>query len=527
MKIIKREALYIKSKEIPKDVRDELIQDYALMFYDEKACEGCEYLPDRHCDICDNCGSFKGGARLASAVTKGANKYVKFPRGDMDGLVKKLRNYRVIGIDEEPTVVDKHPTDNEFHKPIKFTGRLRDDEQRNAARAMFARKVGVLSFPVRGGKTVLGSYAIIQIGQKAMVLAGQKDWLDGFYETFCGSDTQAPLSTAKGSGASLKERNAARREFKKKGTKYHVGFCSTYEDFLMHDVCLVTEQTFRTEKGRKLLDKIKNMFSVLIVDEIQYGAAPLYTYLLAQFNVEYCLGLTGTPDRKDGKFLIMEKLIGPVIYQGKVKRQRPTVRTVMTEYSDDRDMTAWTSIIGRMEGDKKRQKLIAKWAVKDVDNGHMIFIPLQRVKAIEKLVAEINKQAGARIAAPFHGGMDKLKRKKYIDYARDYRIKVLVGNIKLLSVGINVPRASCLYEVTASSNLPNAEQRFGRILTDYEDKPQPMYRIFMDLMKTRKRCFSNEFWNCMWPKFKPVIADKEMKMLKDWMSGRITQRIDL
>jgi superfamily II DNA or RNA helicase len=248
---------------------------------------------------------------------------------------------------------------------------------------------------------------------------------------------------------------------------------------------------------------------------------------LAQFNVEYCIGLTGTPDRKDGKFIIMQKIIGPVIYQGKVKRQRPEVRTIMTEYSDNRGMEAWTSVVGRMEGDKKRQKLIAKWAVKDVMNNHMIFIPLQRVKAIEKLVEAINKEAGARIAAPFHGGLDKLKRKKYIDLARDYRIKILVGNIKLLSVGINVPRASCLYEVTPSSNLPNAEQRFGRILTDYEDKPQPLIRIFMDRMKVRQRCAANEFWNCLMPKFKPVIKDKDFRLLKEWMANRITERIDL
>lgn len=527
MKIIKRESLYIKSKDIDPDVRDELIQEYTLMFYDEKACENCEYLADRHCDICDSCGSFKGGARLASKVTVGETKYIKFPRGDMNGLLKKLRNHNVIALNEEPKVVEKHPTDNEFHKPFKFTGKLRDEEQRKAARAFFDKKVGVLSFPVRGGKTVISSYCITQIGQKALILASQKDWLDGFYETFCGSETQPPLTTATGSGADAKTRNKSRKLFKTRGKRFNVGFCNRYEDFLMTDICLVTEQTFRTEAGQKLLKKIKNMFTTMVVDEIQYGAAPLYTALLAQFNVEYCVGLTGTPDRKDGKFVLMEKLIGPVIFQGTVKRQRPEVRTVMTDYEDDRGMTAWTSIVRRMESDKKRQKLIAKWAVKDVLNGHMVFIPLQRVKAIEKLVEAINKEAGARIAAPFHGGLHKLKRKKYIDLARAYRIKVLVGNIKLLSVGINVPRASCLYEVTPSSNLPNAEQRFGRILTDYEDKPQPLIRVFMDLMKVRKRCFANEFWNCLMPKFKPVIRDKEFRLLKDWLSNRISQRIDL
>jgi superfamily II DNA or RNA helicase len=527
MRILKREALYIRSKEIPADVRDELIQDYTLMFYDDRACENCEYLADRHCEICDNCASFKGGARLASKITVGENKYIKFPRGDLKGLVKKLRNHNVIALNEEPRIVEKHPEPTPFHKPFKFTGKLRDSEQRKAAAAIFEHKIGVLQFPPRGGKTVLGSYCITHIGEKAIIVAGQKDWLDGFYETFCGSDTQEPLTTAKGSGVDLKTRNANRRLFKKNGTKFNVGFCNTYDDFLMHDICLVTEQTFRSDNGKKLLERVKNMFTVMFVDEIQYGAAPLYAVLLSAFNVEYLIGLTGTPDRKDTKNLITEKIVGPILYKGKLDRLRAEVRTVMTDYSDDRDMTAWTSIVGRLEGDKKRQKLIAKYAVKDVSNEHMILIPMQRVKAIEKLVLEINKQAGARIAAPFHGGMPKLKRKKYIDLARNYKIKVLVGNTKLLSVGINIPRASCQYDVTPSSNIPNAEQRYSRTLTKYEGKPRPLFRVFMDHVKVRKRCFSNEFWNCMMPRFRPIISDKDMKLLKDWMSNKIQQRIDL
>lgn len=526
MKIVKRESLYIRRDALPKDVRRELIDEYKLRFYNEKACANCEWMPDRHCDICDTCGGFKGGADLSVVKTVGANRYVTFPRGDLENLLAKLRSHKVIGHNEEPRIVEKHP-DTDFYKPFEFTGKLRDKEQRNAARAIFDKKVGVLSFPVRGGKTVISTYCITQIGKKAIVIAGQKDWLDNFYETFCGSDTEQAFTTARGSGRIGPERNAARRKFKATGKRYHVGFCNKYEDFLMNDICLVTEQTFRTEGGQKLLEKIKDLFTVLVCDEIQDGSAPLYTLLLSKWNVEYCIGLTGTPDRKDGKFLVMEKLIGPIIFQGKVKRERPQLRTVQTAYTDNRDMSAWTSINTRLDGDKKRQKLIAEYVLKDVKNGHMIFIPMQRVKHMESLVNLINKMAGERIAAPFHGQVPKDKRKKTIDRARNYKIKVLVGSLKLLSVGINVPRASCLYEVTPSNNLPKAEQRFGRILTEFEDKPTPLIRVFMDHMKVRRRCFASEFWGVLKKKFNPIISDKEMHILSGWMNNRVNVKIDL
>ena len=132
----------------------------------------------------------------------------------------------------------------------------------------------------------------------------------------------------------------------------------------------------------------------------------------------------------------------------------------------------------------------------------------------------INKLRGKRIARPFYGGMNKDLRKLTIDQARKYITKVLVGNMRLVSTGINIPRASALYEVTPSANIPKAQQRFSRILTPYEGKPQPIIRYFLDDVDVRRTCIRMEFFSVLRPMFRPIISEKVLGALNEYMSKK-------
>lgn len=503
-----REAYYIRAKSIPLAAREALDDKYTFRFYAEKDCKNCDNLPERHNEMCDTCASFQGGAKLSEQVKLGVKSYIKTPIGDGPGLVKVLAEH---GIDDYNIKV--HFPDTDFSKKVKFTGTLRDF-QPEAVTAICKKKRGVLKAPPRSGKTVMATAAICRIGKKAIIMASQRDWLMGFYETFAGSKTQIALTNI---------------------DKTKIGFAKTYADFLKYDVCLVTTQTFWSEGGQKLLRKIRDMFAIIVVDEIHTGAAPKYATVLAAINCRWKIGLSGTPNRKDGRFILMRNLIGPVIYEAKVERLRPQVRLTRTMYSaNHRGQVLWTRMVSGIEKNPQRLKLIAQWAIKDAKDGHMVLIPFTQVVPIKALVMAINKLAGRTIAYPFWGGLGKAPdgrklRDVYIERARNYKIKILVGNTKLLSTGINIPRASCLYDVTMSSNMENCEQRVSRILTPYDGKPTPMLRIFLDDMNVRRRCLANEWWGCVRPKFRPAIAEKDEAALKLYFSSKdkVTMKLEL
>jgi superfamily II DNA or RNA helicase len=496
VKVYKREAYYIKVKDIGNKLKDKLIDHNTHYFFEDKACADCEWLGQRMesetrlSSACPDCAAFKGGVCLAEEVKLKGKNYVRTPAGDKQGLQKILK-------DKDLTIKLKHVV-TDFKRPIKFISELRD-YQDEAVKTIIKKRFGVIKAPPRSGKTVLSTAAICKLGKKTIIMASQREWLDGFYETFCGSETQKPMTNAK---------------------KSQVGYAKTYADFLKYDVCLVTCQTFNSAKGKKLLKKIRDIFTVCVIDEVRLGAANKFAAAIAGLNVKYRIGLDGTPNRKDGRFLIITSLIGPVIYEAKVKRLRPRVSLVRTAYTKNyKGRVLWTTMVSSMEKDPERLKLIAKWALKDVKNKHMILIPLSQVIPIKALVMAINRLAGKRVAHAFFGGMKKDARKKVIQDARTYKVRIIVGNTKLISTGTNIPRASMIYEVAMSSNMENCEQRISRVLTPWDDKPPPGVRIFLDEMNVRKRCLSAEWWGCISPKFRPIISPVDEKTLKAYLSS--------
>jgi superfamily II DNA or RNA helicase len=280
-------------------------------------------------------------------------------------------------------------------------------------------------------------------------------------------------------------------------------------------------QTFNSTKGQKLLKKIRDWFNVVVIDEVHMAAANKFATFIAKINVKYKIGLSGTPNRKDGRFKLVKALLGPNIFEAKVERLKPRIALTRTQYTKTyKGQVLWPTMVKSLESDPTRLKLIAEWAIKDAKNGHMVLIPMTQVAPIKALTMAINRMAGKKMAHAFHGSLKKDVRKKLIQDARQYKARILVGNSKLVSTGTNIPRASAIFEVAMSANAENCEQRISRILTPYDDKPPPLLRIFLDNMNVRQRCLAKEWFGTIKPKFKPIISEKDETILKAYLGGK-------
>lgn len=508
MKIIQREALFIKKEDLKERTLKVFEKDFTLRFYEERVCEQCEFLEERHSDLCNNCAAFKGEEYLLRHKVIKGTKYLGLPIGAKKKVEKRLAKYNHT---YKPKY--KRVKSGTKIKPFKFTGKLRK-EQVPAAKDAIKGKRGVLKAPPRSGKTVLGVYISSKVRKKTLILASQKDWLDGFYETFCGSDTQKPLTDLKGAGIQFKDA-------KKSYGKARVAFCRTLEDFKNYDICLATVQSLYSKYGRSILPKLRSMFGLVIVDEIHKGAAQQYSKVLYGLNAEYFIGLTGTDSRKDMRFSIIRNILGDNLHEMKKEQLRPRILLVESKYKNDGKQRPWVYAVNNLENSMPKLRQIAEYAAQDVKSGHMVLIPLARVKVIGKLVEMINKKIGEEVCFEFSGRVKPERRKELVDMARNYKAKVLVGQSSVIFTGVNIPRASMLYEVTPSSNLENCEQRTARILTPYDDKPTPAIRYWLDDNPIRKNCMRNEYWNCVHKKFNPIITDKDLARLKKYFQ---TQR---
>lgn len=495
IKIVKRESVFIPIKSLPVKVKARIQEKLSFKFYDKdgKACKECDNYQEKHNDICDQCAVYTGGYDLGSVVKIKENKYLKIPVGSSPDILRYLEDTQGFDI----TVVDKSPKTK--IAPIKFTGTLKP-EQEVAVQALIEKKRGILKAPPRSGKTVTATALACRLQKKTLFIASQRDWLIGFQETFIGSKTQKPLTDL---------------------DPKRIKLCKTLADFESHDICMVTVQTFYSEAGQRLLAKIRDMFEVIVGDEIHTGAADKYIRILSKLNGRYVIGLSATPSRKDMKMVLVDNVVGPIIHEVIVKGMRPHIRLTRTKYHKDyKGQVPWTRMVSSLENDLGRLKLIADCAVKDAAAGHMVMIPMSTVKPIHKLIKLINDKAGKKIAYPFVGGLKKNVRDETIQKAREYKIKVLIGTLKIMSTGINIPRASCLYEQALSSNKENAEQRMRRVLTPMEGKPDPIIRYFLDDFNVRRNCIRMEYFQVMIPKMKPVMDEKTQTGMKTYLNEK-------
>lgn len=496
MKAFLKDGIFIPMRLVTEDHMEDVRARYERHVYGkEEVCERCEYYSERPCDVCSGCPNYKGLFKLhsQSSLKLGGviRPMLRLPYGDRVGVKK------IFGDDEgNIRIIDKTP-EVPMVRSFKMVQGLRD-YQKPPVQKMLKTRSGILKSPPRSGKTVMGAAYIAEQGLKTLILAGQHDWLENFMETFIGSDTQPAMTTI---------------------NKKRIGFCKKFEDFQRCDVAMATYQSFISENGKKLLKRIKNMFSVIIVDEVQGAAALEFSRIVGSFNARYKFGLSGTPERKDTLESIIYKVFGKIFYEVKVERLRPRIQVVTPPFVGKLPQN-WTYAVGTLEKHPQRLKQIAEEAVKDVRDGHVVFIPLARIPVVKALTKAINMLAGQTIAAEFHGGTKKDVRKDIIDKARNRKIKVLVGNSRLLSTGINIPTASMLYQVSPSSNIPKADQRFSRILTPCEGKPQPTIKYWLDDIDLIRSCMRNEHFGCVVPRFKPMIDPRTRARLDDYFRNK-------
>lgn len=488
LRVYDADAFYVRLSDIGKELADEVIDKLSFRFYNDSACEKCPYYADRHSDVCDECPQYHGRISMGRAQSMGDNTYLRIPAGDSNILETLLQVDHVKIIEKNKLI----PMSTRIH----FLGTLLEYQKPAVADLIYYER-GILKSAPRTGKTVMAAAVVCKLGLKTIIVAAQRDWLVNFHETFVGSKTQEGMTDI---------------------SQKKIGFAKHEEDFDKYDVCLCTYQTFISDKGQELLKRIRRKFSVLICDEVHRSSAAGHAKVVGQFACRYKLGLSGTPKRKDGKHIVGRHLFGPVIHQTDVARLKPHVEFHWT--GTKCTASTWVGIVNKVEFDKKRQKMIAEMAIKDAKAGHMVLIPLARVRSIKEVTKLINEIAGETLAYEFYGALKKDIRDQRIAEARKYNIKILVGNIGLISVGINIPRASALYVVTPTSNIYNCEQRVSRILTPDKGKGQPLLRIFADDSGPARSCFRNEFFNCIHPMFKPSMSGDTYVKIKGWVNKK-------
>lgn len=315
--------------------------------------------------------------------------------------------------------------------------------------------------------TIMSSFITCSLRQKTLVLTHQQDLLDQFLTTFRNH-------------TNLKE---LQEQFK---TDKIVGVTNCREDLADYDVCLCTYQSFITDKGKDYLEAVRNTFGLVIVDECHLSGADCFRTVVNSLNTTYRLGLSATPERKDGLECLVHDILGPVTAAGQSDEMHCKV-VVMNTGVEVHPFRQWTTFIKRLSENNKRNEQICNTAKKDVDNGRYVLIVTERVKHIDALAAMLRKD-GLRVAT-YDGRVTKFTRKGLLDDIRAGKHEVVIAMRKMIKLGIDIPLLDTYYHVIPMAYDKNYYQEMSRVRTPYpvelehrlgKKKPTPLIRVFLD-----------------------------------------------
>lgn len=306
-------------------------------------------------------------------------EHIALPRGCEADLLQLLAEY-----DVALRIEDKR-CEGELIE-MSFRGELTAVQER-AARELLAHDIGVFVAPPGVGKTVLGTYLIARRAVSTLVLVHRRPLLDQWV---------AQIAMFLG----LEEKDIGRIGAGKRKLTGRI------------DVAMIQSLV---REGR--VDDLVAGYGHVIVDECHHVPAFSFERVLAEVKARYVIGLTATPQRRDGHQLISEMQLGPVRYVVEAKTEaasRPFEHRLFVRETHFRLPEAMASasiqdIYRALTRDERRNQLIVDDVLRALDEGRSPILLTERKEHLTFLADRLHSFV-PNLAVLYGGMTDKERR---------------------------------------------------------------------------------------------------------------------
>jgi superfamily II DNA or RNA helicase len=394
--------------------------------------------------------------------------FIAFPRGCAPEVEKLLSDHGV-----KLSVEDKRYEG----APIKcrFDGQL-TTVQEEAARALLAHDAGVFVAPPGIGKTVLGTYLIARRARSTLVLVHRKPLLDQWVAQlamFLGIDEKAVGQIG---GGKCKPNSRV-------------------------DVAMIQSLV---RKGQ-VKDLVAG-YGHVIVDECHHLPAISFERVLSEVKARYLVGLTATPQRRDGHHPITEMQLGPIRFFVDAKSQaarrpfahRLIVReTAFQTTTGDNAEASIQDIYRALANDEARNKRILDDVIAAIHEGRSPILLTERKDHLEYFAEHL--RSFVRHLVVLQGGMTAKERRCSADQLAsipDTAERLVLATGRYIGEGFDDARLDTLFLAMPVSWKGTLIQYSGRLhryhpakrevrIYDYVDREVPMLlRMFEKRLST-------------------------------------------
>ena len=308
---------------------------------------------------------------------------------------------------------------------------------------------GIISVPCGFGKTVLALYLISQLKIKTLVIVHKSFLLTQWTERINQYLPNTKIGIIQGENIEI-------------------------------DGCQIVIAMLQSVSMKTYPEHLFSDFGFCIVDECHHIGAQVFSRALFKINCQYMLGLSATPDRKDGLSKVFEWFIGPYIYKEVGKSESRPLRINMIyyqnytpEYCREVNMINGKVCIPKMLNnicDYTRRNNIIIELIKQIQNEpkRCILVLSGRLNQLKYLYEGLHK-IGILDVGYYKGGMKQQQLKI------SEKCQIILGTYSMSSEGMDIPTLNTLILASPVSDI---EQSVGRILRkDHGDVLPQVYDI--------------------------------------------------
>lgn len=337
------------------------------------------------------------------------------PRGLMRGVIKLFKENYI-----DSSYEDKRFYKKELFEKVIFTLR---DEQLQAIEQISKKDFCMCVAPPGFGKTLIGAKMIELRQANTLVIVNKNmlldQWIDRFVEYF---------------------------EINKKD----IGFLGKSKNKLNGKLDIATMQSLKNNQ-----DIIKD-YSFVIIDECHHIPAVTFEKILKKFEGKYILGLSATPNRKDGMQPIIFQQIGTIAYEA--KSQKSTInklKIVNTNFTSNVDNFA--DLISELINDTRRNQLILE-QIQQYQNRKILLLT-DRIEHINNLEHLLDVAKIKYIS--IHGSQKK--QEQYENMKAVEIASLVLATTSYFGEGIDFPHLNTIILATPISYYGRLVQYLGRI----------------------------------------------------------------
>jgi len=218
------------------------------------------------------------------------------------------------------------------------------------------------------------------------------------------------------------------------------------------------------------LDKLRDEFSTLIVDEAHKCPADMFSHVVNNVNAKVKIAITATPRRKDGKHVYLMDFFSQFRIAAEDLRDMaiPSVTVIKTDFKfaiidPKRD---WARAMNKLCADDNYLNLIAEKAISYIKQGRCPLIIGDRVDMLKKLQKLIPNSI-----CVIGESSTEIREDALEGLGKAYKA---ILTTKLFDEGISCHRLDTLFFTCPSNNNVQWEQRIGRIERLHPDKQFPL-----------------------------------------------------